>query len=272
MIRAKRLTPLPILALVLLALGCAVPLPAPQLTATAESQLPAPVQDRSGSEVQSASSGAPSNNPLSLQQTANDDKQPSALAALEDDELAGTTVVPDEDPVEATPEPQGFGDEAAADPTETPTPEEPTLEVDGDATDEAALAMLPSEYPQEMVALLNQFRIAKGIPELQFDATLTASAMGYAQYMATTNFFGHYPPSGSTPSGRIAATGFEGQYQGEALSAGQPTPAVALSRLLGSSDHAAILLNASSTLVGVGYYYEPGSQYGHYWAVVTANP
>jgi uncharacterized protein YkwD len=264
MIRAKRLTPLPILALALLALGCAVPLPAPQLTATAESQLPAPVQDRSGSEVQSASSGAPSNNPLSLQQTASDDKQPSALAALEDDELSGTTVVPDVDPADATPTPQVVEDEVPATPTETPTPEEPTP-IPEPPVD-------PAAYAGEMLALLNQYRSENGIPELQFDATLTASAMGYAQYMATTNFFGHYPPSGSTPAGRIAAAGFEGQYMGEALSAGQPTPAVALSRLLGSSAHAAILLNASSTLVGVGYYYEPGSYYGHYWAVVTANP
>jgi uncharacterized protein YkwD len=259
--RTTRLLPLLPFALALLALGCAVPLPAPQLTATAESQLPAPVQDRGGSEVQSASSGAPSSNPLSLQQTANDDKKPSALAALEDDELAGTTVVPD---VEETPEAGAVEEETPEPATATAAPGEPTPTPEPPAD--------PAVYAGEMMALLNQYRSENGIPELQFDGTLTASAMGYAQYMATTNFFGHYPPSGSTPSGRIAAAGFEGQYQGEALSAGQASPAVALSRLLGSSSHAAILLSPKATLVGVGYYYEPGSYYGHYWVVVTANP
>jgi uncharacterized protein YkwD len=47
---------------------------------------------------------------------------------------------------------------------------------------------------------------------------------------------------------------------------------VALSRLLGSSAHAAILLNPSSVAVGVGYFYQPGSRYGHYWVIVTGNP
>lgn len=255
--------PLLIFALAMPALACAVPLPAPELTATAESQLPAPVQDRSGSEVQSASSGAPSNNALSLQQTADDDDPPDALAPLEEEERAGTTVVPDEAIVDKTRE---AGDETLVPATETPTPEEPT------STPTTEVPIDPAAYAGEMLALLNQYRAEHDLPELAFDATLTASAMGYAKYMATTNFFGHYPPSGSTPSGRIAAAGFEGQYEGEALSAGQPTPAVALSRLLGSSAHAAILLNSAPTLVGVGYFYEPGSKYGHYWAVVTAKP
>jgi uncharacterized protein YkwD len=253
--------PLLIFALAVPAMGCAVPLPAPQLTATAESQLPAPAQDRGGSEVQSASSGAPSNNALSLQQTADEDDPPSALAPLEEDELAGTIVVPDEVIEEDTPVP-----ETAEFATETPSPEEPI------PTSTPETPVDPAEYAGEMLALLNQYRAERDIPELEFDATLTASAMGYAEYMATTNFFGHYPPDGSTPSGRIAAAGFGGQYQGEALSAGQAAPSVALSRLLGSSAHAAILLSPGATLVGVGYYYEPGSRYGHYWTVLTGKP
>ncbi len=96
--------------------------------------------------------------------------------------------------------------------------------------------------------------------------------MAYAEFMATTGFFGHYPPDGSTPAGRIAAAGFQGQYKGEALSAGQKTPAAAVSRLLRSASHASILLNPTSVAAGVGYFYIPNSYYGHYWVVVTANP
>jgi uncharacterized protein YkwD len=255
----SRLLPLLMFALVLPALGCAVPLPAPQLTATAESQLPPPDQDRSGSQVQSASSGAPNTSALSLQQTADDDDPPSALAPLEDDELAGVTPEAEAETPEAT-----AVEEETPEPADTPTPQEPTAtpapEVD------------PSTYATELLTLLNQYRLEHGIPSLVFDATLAQSATSYAQYMATTGFFGHYPPSGSTPAGRIAAAGFTGQYKGEALSAGQPTPAVALSRLLGSSAHAAILLNPTSVAAGVGYHYEPGSYYGSYWVIVTANP
>jgi uncharacterized protein YkwD len=264
MMRASRLLPLLIFALALLASGCGVPLPAPQLTATAESQLPPPALDRSGSQVQSASSGAPSNSALSLQQTVIDKNPPSALAPLEDDELEGATAVPEEADAVETPEADAVEADTPEPVIELPTPEAPTPTPEPEV--DASL------YPQEMFALLNQYRHEIGIPELQFDATLTASAMAYAEYMATTNFFGHYPPSGSTPSGRIAAAGFEGQYEGEALSAGQPSPAVALSRLLGSSAHAAILLNPNAVLAGVGYYYDANSYYGYYWSVVTAKP
>jgi len=260
--KATRIVPLLLFALAVLASGCAVPLPAPQLTATAESQIPATpvvVRLRSGSDVQASSSGAPSNTALTLQTSANDGKPLSALAPLEDEELAGATVAPDvieEDTPEAiaTEEP----------PADTPTPEEPT------ATPEPTVDS--SAYPGEMLALLNQVRVERGLSALQFDATLSRSAMAYAQYMATTNFFGHYPPNGSTPSGRIAAAGFTGQYEGEALSAGQPTPAIALSRLLASAPHAAILLHSNSVAVGIGYYYDASSYYKHYWVVVTGNP
>jgi uncharacterized protein YkwD len=250
---------LPIFALALLAAGCAMPLPPADLTATAEGQLPpTPEARRIGSEVQSASSGAPSNSSVALQQTVGDDEPRSALAPLEEDELAGTTVS-DEAAGEETPAVKG-----TPQPTETPTPEGPSR------TPEPTVD--PATFTTGFLELLNQYRVEKGIPPLQWDDSLAAAAGGYAEYMGTNGFFGHYPPTGSTPAGRIAGAGFTGQYQGEALSAGQDTPAVALSRLLGSSAHAAILLNPNSALVGVGYHYEPGSKYGSYWVVVTANP
>jgi uncharacterized protein YkwD len=260
---ATRIVPLLLLALAWPAVGCAVPLPAPQLTATAESQIPVE-KERSGSVVQSASSGAPSSSALSLQTTSDERDPPSALAPLEDDELVGATPEVDESvddaAIEETPEPT-VAEEA---PLDTPTPEEPTAtpvpEVDS------------TLYPAQMVDLLNQVRLERGLDILQFDATLSQAAMGHAQYMATNNFFGHYPPTGTTPSGRIAAAGFTGIYQGEALSAGQASPAIALSRLLGSPAHAAILLSSKPTLVGVGYYYDASSYYRSYWVVVTANP
>jgi uncharacterized protein YkwD len=269
---ASRLLPLFLVTPVLLALSCGVPLPAPELTATAESQAPAPQeQSRSGSVVESASSGAPSNSALSLQQTADDSGPLSALAPLEHEELAGATPTVEET-LEADVEAAATEESTPEDePTETATPEPETEAVAADeGTVEAEVDT--SGYAMQLFELLNEFRTENGIPALQYNETLSASASAYAAYMATTNFFGHYPPSGSTPAGRIAAAGFEGQYEGEALSAGQPTPAVALSRLLGSPAHAKILLNPNAIAVGVGYAYDASSYYGSYWAIVTANP
>ena len=252
-----RILPLLMFALAVLASGCAVPLPAPELTATAESMEPPPQQPRIGGDVESSSSGAPSSSALSLEQTAGNDDPPSALAPLEADELAGATAIVEEE-------------EATAEPTETPTPGEPTATPEPTGTPEPTVD--PSTYPDEVLELLNEIRAEKLIGALQPDATLNASAMAYAEYMASSGFFGHYPPDGSTPAGRIAAAGFGGQYKGEAVSAGQTSPGQTVTNFLNSPDHASILLNPTSVAVGVGYYYDPGSQYGHYWVIVTANP
>jgi uncharacterized protein YkwD len=256
---ATRLLPLLMFALALIGTGCAVPLPAPELTATAEGLQPTPEPPRVGADVQSSSSGAPSNSTI-LERTSGDSSQTtSALAPLD----SATPTFDEETPEpEDTPTPEP--------PTETPTPEDPTETPEPSATPEPTVD--PATYPHVFLDLLNQHRVDNLIPALQFNETLAASATAYAEFMASNGFFGHYPPNGSTPAGRIEAAGFGGQYKGEALSAGQVTPEIALSRLLNSPEHSSILLNPTSTLVGIGYYYDPNSQYGHYWVVVTANP
>ena len=248
-----RLLPLTI-ALALLVMGCGVPLPAPELTATAQSQAPpTPEARRIGGEVQSSSSGAPSNASLASQRSVEGEDESDELALLKEDDLTSTPSDADEDEGTETPEP-----------TATPTPEEPS------PTPEPTVD--PSTYPTRVLELINEARLDNSIPALQWNDTLSASATAYAEYMATSGFFGHYPPGGTTPSGRIEEAGFEGQYKGEALSAGQDTPEHAVSNFLSSPDHASILLSPTSSLVGIGYHFEPGSIYGGYWVIVTANP
>jgi uncharacterized protein YkwD len=276
----KRYLPLTLVLLpVLLALGCGVPLPAAELTATAESGVPV-AEQRSGGDVTSASSGAPGSGQLVVGQPTVGSETGSALAPIEQVELAAESefedATPTPEPVEeATPEPEEAEEATAeAEATEEPTPEPTAAEevelAEEEGAEEADLD--PATFTSDVLTLLNQFRLEKGIPALQFDAQLSQAAADYAVYMATSGFFGHYPPDGSTPAGRVAAAGFEGQYKGEALSAGQKTPGTAVSRMLGSAVHAAILLSPTTTAAGVGYYYDPNSQYGHYWVIVTANP
>jgi uncharacterized protein YkwD len=258
---ATRLLPLTIV-FALLVLGCGVPLPAADLTATAEGQAPpTPEARRIGSEVQSASSGAPSNSSLVVRESVEGKNESSELALLKQEGLTGTPADSDEVDETATPEPTV---EETPEPTATPTPVEPTPPPEPTVD--------PSTYRTRILELLNEARLANHIPALQWDETLASSANAYAQYMADSGFFGHYPPNGSTPPGRIAEAGFEGQYKGEALSAGQDSPEYAVSNFLASPEHASILLSPTSTLVGIGYYYDPSSYYGSYWAIVTANP
>jgi uncharacterized protein YkwD len=243
--REKSYTWLPVAACALLALACGVPISAVEQTATAES---------GGGQVVAAriESSSRSDNPaLDFRTTAGDD--PSDLNALFAIEELDTPT-----PEEAE--------------SETPTPE-PTVSATPERTVDVAVAEQPSaDLPGDALAQLNGVRASSGLPALTFDAALNAAAAAYARNMATRGFFSHTGLDGSTPFSRIVAAGYAGGFKGEAISAGQPTAQQAITGLLGSPPHAAILLDASAFEVGVGYYYQPGSPYTHYWVVVTGVP
>jgi uncharacterized protein YkwD len=70
----------------------------------------------------------------------------------------------------------------------------------------------------------------------------------------------------------VRASSYRGSFKGEALAAGQANAQAAISTWLNSSAHAAIVLSPDAVDVGIGYYYGPGSYYGHYWVLVTGIP
>ena len=176
----------------------------------------------------------------------------------------------------------------------TPLPtREAALSVDGDMTPTAApestaLAATATVAPavstavpapinsatftQDFVGLLNALRAGRGLGVVTLNSSLTTASNTFASYMGSANFFGHYGPDGSAPRARLTAAGYRGAFKGEALSAGQATPQAALNALLASPPHQAILLDASAVEIGVGYAYQAGSSYGHYWVVVTGTP
>jgi uncharacterized protein YkwD len=130
----------------------------------------------------------------------------------------------------------------------------------------------PANFPADFLAALNAQRASRGLGQLSSNAALAAAASNYARYMGEANFFSHTGLNGSTPDSRVRASGYAGSYRGEALAAGQATPQAALASLLDSPPHFRILMDAAATAVGIGYFYQAGSAYGHYWVVVTGTP
>jgi uncharacterized protein YkwD len=232
--KALKLLPVSAFALAILVMGCGVPLPAMQLTATAESQPRIEVGSSSG-DVQ-VTSAAPRN----VAKTGSDEGKQTALAPLEHEETPVPTAT-------ATPKP-------LQQPTAAPTAE-PVSQ--------------PANYAADLLTLLNEARVSRGLPALAVDASLTAASESYSKYMGQANFFGHYAPDGSSPKSRAAAAGFRGLCLCEVLSAGQGSAATALGDFMNSSAHAAILLDRNAVYVGVGYYYSPASTYKDYWTVMT---
>jgi uncharacterized protein YkwD len=160
---------------------------------------------------------------------------------------------------------------ATPEPTPPPPPS-PTVPPPASPTPTTAPVRQPANFPVDLLSALNAERASRGLAQLNSNAALAAAASGYARYMGQANFFAHTGPNGSTPESRVRAAGYAGSYRGEALAAGQATPEAALAALLASPPHQRILLDAGATVVGIGYYYQAGSAYGHYWVVETGAP
>jgi uncharacterized protein YkwD len=90
--------------------------------------------------------------------------------------------------------------------------------------------------------------------------------------MAERNFFAHDGLDGSTPASRLTASGYAGSFRGEALAAGQTSGQSTVLTWMNSPAHAAIVLDPTAVEVGIGYFYLPGSFYGHYWVLVVGTP
>ncbi len=245
-----RIVILPLMAGALLALGCGVPIAPEYVAATSTAQA---VQQRENTNAQLAGQGGPEIRTASM-----DGSGASSLASTPLPTREATLPI-DGDETTATAAPESI--EVAATSTVAPT-----------AATVAPAPVNSATFTQDFVGLLNALRAGRGLGVVSLNGALTTASNTFASYMGSANFFGHYGPDGSAPRARLTAAGYRGAFKGEALSAGQATPQAALNALLASPPHQAILLDASAVEIGVGYAYQAGSSYGHYWVVVTGTP
>ena len=122
-------------------------------------------------------------------------------------------------------------------------------------------------YTQELIERTNAERVSRGLPPLKLESHLNDAAMWIAQDTADYNYLNHTDRFGRTISERFPAFGYTGYGAiGENLAAGYATPSIAIQGWLNSPGHRANLLNAQYREVGVGYGFNSGSTYSHYWA------
>lgn len=102
---------------------------------------------------------------------------------------------------------------------------------------------------------------------LAYNAPLERAAQGYAADMAAKNYFNHDHTSadGRTFDQRVTAAGYAWRAVGENIAAGQTTPEEVVAGWLASEGHCRNVMNPNFRELGVGYAYEAGSSYGHYW-------
>jgi len=117
---------------------------------------------------------------------------------------------------------------------------------------------------QDLVARVNAFRAARGLPTLAVSDTLAAAAKWMSVDMGYRNYFAHTSLDGRSPTQRMADAGYPafGTWTGEDLAAGFTTTAEVLNGWINSPAHYAVLMYHA---IGVGRGYSAGSTYGWYW-------
>jgi uncharacterized protein YkwD len=150
-------------------------------------------------------------------------------------------------------------------------PEEPPTECDLNAQ-ELQIAQYMIEHPEQQR------------PSLTCHPILAQVARERAQDMADRGYFSHTNPDGYGPNylvqqaGYILPAYYDQSPDGnniESIAGGYPTAEAAWAGWMGSEGHRTHLLGldpfwAEQIEYGIGYVYEPGSDYGHYWVVITA--
>jgi uncharacterized protein YkwD len=99
-----------------------------------------------------------------------------------------------------------------------------------------------------VVCLVNQQRVAHGLPALKVSSKLDHSAQGWTNTMVADNTFSH----GTNFSGRISAAGFKWMAAGENIASGFSTPFSVVRAWMGDVGHCQNIMRPMFDYVGTG--------------------
>lgn len=120
------------------------------------------------------------------------------------------------------------------------------------------------DFRQEVLDLVNAERTKRGLtPLVMGDANLTAAAQKRAEEIATVN--SHTRPDGTKCFTVLNEYGVSDAPTGENAAWGSVSPEEVVEAWMNSDGHRANILNPDARKMGVGYYYNSGSTWGHQW-------
>ena len=121
-----------------------------------------------------------------------------------------------------------------------------------------------SSYRQEVLDLVNAERAKYGLqPLVMGDANLTAAAQQRAEEIATVN--SHVRPNGTKWYTVLSEYGVTDAAAGENAAWGSVSPEEVVNAWMNSEGHRANILDPEARAMGVGYYYNSSSTWGHQW-------
>lgn len=108
-----------------------------------------------------------------------------------------------------------------------------------------------------MVHLINQTRVAEGLPALIYTPAYNPIARKHSADMIENGYFSHLDPYGDNARNRLKEGGLNFSYYGENLAYGQYSPIYAHEALMNSEGHRKNILHADFTHVLVGVDFNP---------------
>ncbi len=156
-------------------------------------------------------------------------------------------------------------DQPQPDPGNQPPPPPPT----------GCSAQVDTGVAANVLNLINQMRASNGLASLTLNNALSAAAQVHSTDMACNNFISHSGTDGSNWADRISAQGYQySTYPLENIYVGDPQfggdAQGAVTWWMNSQVHRENILNDRVTETGVGYVYDPNSEYGGYYTMVFA--
>ena len=126
-------------------------------------------------------------------------------------------------------------------------------------------------FESELLRLVNDHRLAKGLAALLPSTRLGDAARAHARHMIDHRFFAHAAPEGLTPGERLALANVDWSSVGENIASGYSTPQAVFEAWLASPDHRANIESDRFSYVGSGYALDaaPTDDFPqvHYWAM-----
>ncbi|OGE83651.1 MAG: hypothetical protein A3B10_04310 [Candidatus Doudnabacteria bacterium RIFCSPLOWO2_01_FULL_44_21] len=108
----------------------------------------------------------------------------------------------------------------------------------------------------EVLKLVNQDRIMRGLPKLTENPTLTLAAYAKANDMIKANYFAHSSPAGVDPWYWLSVLGYEFTYAGENLATGFNSASDLENNWMASPTHRANILSPFYQEVGLAIIYK----------------
>ena len=128
---------------------------------------------------------------------------------------------------------------------------------------------VPDEQKQidEALKLTNELRAEKGLQPLRYNESLAAYATQRAKELVTLN--AHKRPNGDNPLDNRYLPG--NGLVGENIAASKAEAAETMAQWRNSPNHYKSITDPGYTHIGIGYLYQRGSQYRHYWAQILGS-